>query len=45
MSVEAPVDPPGPAVLTSYADVREGLRQRDLKQALYDAGAVVMTAR
>ncbi len=42
MSVEAPVDPAGPVVLTSYADVREGLRQRDLKQALYDAGAVVM---
>lgn len=29
-------------VLTSYADVREALRQRDLKQALYDAGGAVM---
>jgi len=29
-------------VLTSYLDVRDGLRQRDLKQALYDAGGAVM---
>jgi cytochrome P450 len=29
-------------VLATYADVREGLRQRDLKQALYDAGGAVM---
>lgn len=29
-------------VLTSYADVREGLRQHDLMQALYDAGGAVM---
>lgn len=29
-------------VLSSYAEVREGLRQRDLKQALYDAGGAVM---
>lgn len=29
-------------VLTSYADVREALRQHDLKQALYDAGGAVM---
>lgn len=29
-------------VLRSYSDVREALRQRDLKQALYDAGGVVM---
>jgi cytochrome P450 len=29
-------------ILARYADVREGLRQRDLKQALYDAGGAVM---
>lgn len=29
-------------VLTGYADVREALRQRDLEQALYDAGGAVM---
>lgn len=29
-------------VLTSYTDVREAFRQRDLKQALYDAGGAVM---
>ncbi len=31
-----------PIVLSSYADVREALRQRDLEQALYDAGGDVM---
>lgn len=29
-------------VLSRYADVRDGLRQHDLKQALYDAGGAVM---
>lgn len=29
-------------VLSGYADVREALRQRDLMQALYDAGGAVM---
>lgn len=29
-------------VLTGYADVRDALRQRDLEQALYDAGGAVM---
>jgi cytochrome P450 len=29
-------------VLTGYADVRDALRQRDLAQALYDAGGAVM---
>jgi cytochrome P450 len=29
-------------VLTRYADVREGFRQHDLRQALYDAGGAVM---
>jgi cytochrome P450 len=29
-------------VLTGYADVRDALRQRDLRQALYDAGGAVM---
>lgn len=29
-------------VLTSHADVRDAFRQRDLKQALYDAGGAVM---
>jgi cytochrome P450 len=28
--------------LTRYADVRDGLRQRDLRQSLYDEGGVVM---
>ena len=30
-------------VLTSHADVRDAFRQRDLKQALYDAGGAVMS--
>ncbi|MGE5136596.1 MAG: cytochrome P450 [Gemmatimonadota bacterium] len=31
-----------PVRLSSYPDVREAFRQRDLKQALYDAGGAVM---
>jgi cytochrome P450 len=31
-----------PIVLSTWADVREALRQRDLAQALYDAGGEVM---
>ncbi|MBP2366557.1 cytochrome P450 [Pseudonocardia parietis] len=34
--------PAEPVVLDRYDDVREALRQRDLKQALYDAGGDVM---
>lgn len=33
---------PSRTVLTSHADVREAFRHRDLAQALYDAGGVVM---
>jgi cytochrome P450 len=42
MSVDARPETIGPVVLSSWADVRDGLRQRDLKQALYDAGGAVM---
>lgn len=31
-----------PLVVSSYLDVRDGLRHHDLKQALYDAGGAVM---
>ena len=31
-----------PIVLTSYSDVREAFRERNLRQALYDAGGAVM---
>lgn len=41
MSVTAPVQ--RPIVLNTYAEVREALRHRDLKQALYDAGGAVMS--
>ncbi len=41
MSVTAEVS--RPIVLSTYADVREALRSRDLKQALYDAGGAVMS--
>lgn len=41
MSVTAQVQ--RPIVLSTYADVREALRARDLKQALYDAGGEVMS--
>ena len=41
MSVTAEVS--RPIVLSTYADVREALRARDLKQALYDAGGAVMS--
>lgn len=41
MSVTAQVS--RPIVLSTYADVREALRHRDLQQALYDAGGAVMS--
>jgi cytochrome P450 len=41
MSVTTQVAAPR-VVLTSHADVRDAFRQRDLKQALYDAGGAVM---
>ena len=41
MSVDIRV-PAERVVLTSHADVRDAFRQRDLKQALYDAGGAVM---
>lgn len=36
MSVETPL------VITAFQDVHDGLRHRDLRQALYDAGGLVM---
>ena len=41
MSVTAQVS--RPIVLSTYGDVREALRHRDLQQALYDAGGAVMS--
>ena len=41
MSVTAQVS--RPIVLSTYAEVREALRHRDLQQALYDAGGAVMS--
>lgn len=35
-------DTDAPLVLTGYTDVWEGLRQRDFKQALYEAGGAVL---
>jgi cytochrome P450 len=42
MSIEAPPTGLDPVVLSTYLDVKDALRQRDLKQALYDAGGAVM---